>query len=449
MPLNLRSEAFALLAGDLCFLAFSLWATLLVRYASFPDSRILHTHFVPFSFLFLFSVLIFLITGLYEKHTLLVKSKLPEMVFVAQVANIAVAAIFFFLVPYFGIQPKTNLFIYLFLSTIFVSVWRLYLFPFLSSVVPVPALLVGEGPECKDMMQEVNGNNRYATRFVEFSDISGRTSKEIGEMVLAAKKKTGVSIIVIPFSILQERGVSNEWDTLMFSGIKWIDFGNFYEDLFDRVALPFLSQRWFLDLRSKAPAVLYAPVKRFSDFLLSLLALIPLSPFIAAIALLLIMGGGGTPFIFQKRLGKDNKEIFIIKFRTMLFDDGEDSEKKKLNRITRVGAFLRKTQLDEIPQFWNVLRGDLSLIGPRPEIPHFVEEYSRVIPYYETRHLIQPGISGWAQIKHASPPKLRLDVPATRHKLSYDLYYLKHRSFMLDMQIVLRTIKILLVRASR
>jgi lipopolysaccharide/colanic/teichoic acid biosynthesis glycosyltransferase len=133
----------------------------------------------------------------------------------------------------------------------------------------------------------------------------------------------------------------------------------------------------------------------------------------------------------------------------MLFDDGEDAEKKKLNRITRFGALLRKTQLDEVPQFWNVLTGDLSLIGPRPEIPHFVETYEREIPYYGARHLIQPGISGWAQVRHASPPKFRLDVPATENKLSYDLYYFKHRSLLLDTLIILQTIKILVARASK
>jgi lipopolysaccharide/colanic/teichoic acid biosynthesis glycosyltransferase len=138
-----------------------------------------------------------------------------------------------------------------------------------------------------------------------------------------------------------------------------------------------------------------------------------------------------------------------VKFRTMLFDDGEDPEKKKLNRITAFGAFLRKTQFDEVPQFWNILKGDISLIGPRPEIPRFVEAYRKDIPFYEMRHLIQPGLSGWAQIKHASPPKFKLDVEATRNKLSYDLYYLKYRSFFLDLEIILRTIKILLARASQ
>lgn len=446
---NLRREALILLIGDLFFLAFSLWATLLLRYSAFPGSRTIYTHFVPFSFLFIFSVLVFLIAGLYEKHTLLVKSKLPEMVFYAQVANIAVAAIFFFLVPYFGIQPKTNLFIYLVLSTVFVSAWRLYLFPFLSVVTPAPALLVGEGKECEDVIREVNGNTRYAMRFVAHIDMAGRSVEEIQKSILSQLKETGASIVVMPFGPLRDQSFSKEWDTLMLSHVVFIDLPNLYEDLFDSVALSLLDTRWFLGTRAKTPTALYDVLKRVTDVILAVGALIFLLPLILIVTLLLIVGEGGSPFIFQKRIGKNNRMISIIKFRTMLFDDGEDPEKKKNNRVTRLGAFLRRTQIDEIPQFWNVLRGDIALIGPRPEIPHFVTEYARVIPYYETRHLIQPGISGWAQIKHASPPKFKLDVEATKQKLSYDLFYFKHRSFALDMEIVLRTIKILLGRASR
>ncbi|MES2134625.1 MAG: sugar transferase [Patescibacteria group bacterium] len=449
MLLKLRREALVLLIGDICFLAFSLWATLLIRYSAFPNARTLYTHFVPFLFLFLFSALVFLITGLYEKHTLLVKSKLPEMVFYAQIANISVAAILFFLVPYFGIQPKTNLFIYLFLSTVFVSAWRLYLFPLMSVVTPAPALLVGEGDECNEIMREVNGNTRYAIRFAEICDVANRSPEEIQEYILECIKRTGASVVVVPFTFLRDQRFSGAWDALMLSDITFIDVRDLYEDLFDRVALPLLDQRWFLDARARTPTVLYDVFKRLIDSVLALLALVILSPFILIVVLILIVGEKGSPFIFQKRLGKDNREISIIKFRTMLFDDGEDPEKKKNNRITHFGSFLRKTQIDEIPQFWNVLRGDIALIGPRPEIPHFVTEYARVIPYYETRHLIQPGISGWAQIKHASPPKFKLDIEATKQKLSYDLYYFKHRSFALDMEIVLRTIKILFARASR
>ncbi len=448
MPISSRREALVLLIGDLCFLAFSLWATLLIRYGQFPSGHILSTHLVPFSFLFLFSVIIFLITGLYEKHTLLVKSKLPEMVFYAQVANIAVGAIFFFLVP-FGIQPKTNLVIYLFLSTVLVSAWRLYLFPFFSAVSQAPALLVGTGKECAETLEEVNGNTRYTVRFVEFCDTKDIPAGKLREAIAQSVKHTGASIVVIPLSLLREAGPSPRGDALMLAGARFIDFGDLYEDLFDRVALPFLEERWFLEAEGHTPTVLYDIFKRASDIALSATALAVLSPVFLGVIAIMHFFEGGRSFIAQKRVGRDGREVGIIKFRTMLFDDGEDPEKKKQNRVTSFGGFLRKTQIDEFPQFWNVLKGDLSLIGPRPEIPHFVREYAAVIPYYETRHLIPPGISGWAQIKHASPPKFRLDVEATRAKLSYDLYYLKHRSFLLDMEIVLRTLKIVFARASK
>ena len=447
MPLSFRREALVLLIGDIFFLICSLWATLLVRYEAFPDSHIFYTHLYPFSFLFLFSVAVFLIAGIYEKHTLLLKSKLPEMIFYAQIANVVIAAAFFFLVPYFGIQPKTNLFIYLFFSTTFVSAWRMYIFPYFAVSQPASALLVGKGEEFNDVLAEINGNTRYAVRFTETLDLSLDASLLI-EKVTTVTRTKNISVIVLPFSLLRDSALLAKWDTLMLSGVKFVDSGTLYEDLFDRVSLPLIDERWFFDVQEDAPTILYAPIKRGTDIVLSALALIVLSPLVLLVALILTIQGGSA-FIFQKRIGKDNRQIFIIKFRSMLYDDGEDPIKKKENRITAFGGFLRKTQIDEIPQFWNVLMGDLSLIGPRPEIPHFVEEYAKVIPHYEARHLIQPGLSGWAQIKHASPPKFKLDVEATRNKLTYDLYYLKHRSFLLDMEITLRTIKILLARASR
>jgi lipopolysaccharide/colanic/teichoic acid biosynthesis glycosyltransferase len=112
-------------------------------------------------------------------------------------------------------------------------------------------------------------------------------------------------------------------------------------------------------------------------------------------------------------------------------------------RVTRVGAFLRKSRIDELPQLWNVLKGDVSLIGPRPELPDLVHFYNTEIPYYGVRHLIKPGLSGWAQIHHDVPPH---SVEETKEKLSYDLFYIKHRSFFLDVKISLQTIKTLLSR---
>ena len=117
------------------------------------------------------------------------------------------------------------------------------------------------------------------------------------------------------------------------------------------------------------------------------------------------------------------------------------------NRVTRAGKWLRALHIDEWPQFWNVLKGDLSLIGPRAEIPSLVKHYESEISYYNVRHLIKPGLSGWAQLYNTDPPKVVADSEKTRRKLSYDLYYIKNRSFMLDFKIALKTIKALLSRS--
>ena len=130
----------------------------------------------------------------------------------------------------------------------------------------------------------------------------------------------------------------------------------------------------------------------------------------------------------------------------MTGSDTGDSVLKSEQRITRVGRFLRKSRIDELPQLWNVLRGDLSLIGPRPELPALVKRYEEEVPFYNVRHLITPGLSGWGQINDYDVPRQGLDVEKTRKKLAYDLYYITNRSLFLDLKIALKTLKTLLSR---
>jgi lipopolysaccharide/colanic/teichoic acid biosynthesis glycosyltransferase len=148
------------------------------------------------------------------------------------------------------------------------------------------------------------------------------------------------------------------------------------------------------------------------------------------------------PLIYRDiRVGKDNKIITILKFRSMTVGIIPEFGYKK---ETKVGKFMRKTRLDELPQLINVLRGDLSLVGPRPEQPKMVQEYVQKVPFYNIRHLIKPGLSGWAQIYHDNHPHHTIDIGATKEKLSYDLFYIKNRSFVLDLIIALKTIKIMI-----
>ncbi|MDB4991960.1 MAG: sugar transferase, partial [Parcubacteria group bacterium] len=152
----------------------------------------------------------------------------------------------------------------------------------------------------------------------------------------------------------------------------------------------------------------------------------------------------GNPFIWHKRIGRGNKPFYIVKLRSMLINDHGEPELQKKNRVTTFGKILRKTRIDEFPQLWNILKGDLSFIGPRPELPTNARVYETEIPYYEVRHLITPGLSGWAQIYDHDPPRGAVDIERTQRKLSYDMYYLKHRSFGLDMAIALKTLRALL-----
>ena len=442
MPITLRREALVLFIGDIAFLILSLWTTLLVRYAAFPGEDVFMDHLAPFSFLFALSILVFFIAGLYEKHTLMVKSSLPETIFYAQIANIMVGAMFFSLIPYFGIHPKTNLFIYLFFSTVFVSAWRVYLFPVMARGTPVRALLVGGGAECAEIYAEVNGNSRYTFQFVKPCLQGSGGTPVTRERIFAEAATEEVSVVVMPFASVSEGPPLPTWDAFMISGVRFIDSARLYEDLFDRVSLSLLDHRWFLAESAGGRGALYRAAKRVTDIVIAAVALAVLSPLILVVAV--VLKASGSAFIFQKRVGKGGRDIAIVKFRSMLFDDGGNPEQQKLNRVTAIGTVLRKTRIDEIPQFWNVLTGELSLIGPRPEIRALAQEYEQHIPFYNARLLIQPGVSGWAQIKHKSPPKFKLNVEATREKLSYDLYYLKHRSVAIDVAIALRTVKILL-----
>ena len=174
-----------------------------------------------------------------------------------------------------------------------------------------------------------------------------------------------------------------------------------------------------------------------------LVLVLPLFPLIAV---LIKLDSRGPVFYRQMRVGQGEKKFMLYKFRTMVQDSetgtGAVWAQKNDPRVTRVGAFLRKSRLDELPQLFNVLEGDLSFIGPRPERPEFIEELKRIIPYYSERHVIKPGLTGWAQVKYPYGASVQDAI----EKLKYDLYYLKNLSFVLDMTIILDTIKVVLLR---
>lgn len=438
MTISGKKETYALFLGDVILLYFSLWLTLALRDWWIPSMLSWQLHFWPFTIIMSVWILVFFISGLYEKHTLILKSRLPGTVFNAQIANSFIAVLFFYFIPYFGIAPKTNLFIYLIISFGLILSWRIYGDRFLHPLIKQKGIIVGSGEDMKELLEEVNNNPRYGLQFISSVDLNRVAGMDFQEEILQRVYSEEVQIIAVDLKNEKVEPILPHLYNLIFSRVKFIDMYKIYEDLFDRVPLSLVRYNWFLENISTESRTTYDVLRRIMDvifsFLIGILALI-VYPFVA---LLIKIDDGGSIFFEQERVGKNNKIIKVLKFRSMSEDD---------NKITRVGKWLRALRIDELPQLWSVFKGDMSMIGPRPEIPALVKNYESEIPYYNIRHLIKPGLSGWAQLYHTDPPKMKADSEKTRRKLSYDLYYIKNRSLMLDLKIALKTIKTLLSRS--
>ena len=446
MTFSGKKEALYLFAGDLVGFCVALWLMLFVRYQELPRGVVFLEHIQPFSILFAVWVLVFFIAGLYERHTLPLQSKLPSVILNAQIVNTLVAITFFYLIPYFGITPKTNLFIYLVISFVVILVWRIEGQRFLMVKEKQNAILIGESEEARELRQEVNNNPRYGIKFVSSIDLNTIQDLDFQEEILKTVYSEGVSIIAADLRSENVEPILPHFYNLIFSNVHFIDMYKIYEDIFNRIPLSLVKHNWFLENVSTTHNPTFDFLKRAMDIILSLvLGLISLVVYPFCF-LAIKLDDGGPVFFVQDRIGKNNKIIKVIKFRSFKVHNNPDGVATN-NETTKVGAFLRRTRIDELPQLWNVLKDDLSLIGPRPEIPSLVKLYEKEVPYYNIRHLIKPGLSGWAQLYHNSPPKFNPDNNETKKKLSFDLYYIKNRSFVLDVKIALKTLKALLSRS--
>lgn len=434
-----KKETFTLFLGDVLILYFSLWVALFVRELKMPTAEIWSLHFLPFSILIAVWVLVFFISGIYEKHTLILKSRLPSTVFNAQIANSFIAVLFFYFIPYFGIAPKTNLFIYLIISFGLILIWRIYGDRILHPFTKQKGIIVGSGEEMKELLEEVNNNPRYGLQFISSIDLDKVAGVDFQEEILSRVYSEEVQIIAIDLKNEKVEPILPHLYNLIFSRVKFIDMYKIYEDIFDRIPLSLVRYNWFLENISTESRTVYDFMKKVMDIVVSLVAGIISLIFYPLVFIAIKLDDKGKIFFDQERVGKNNKIILVRKFRSM--------SENEHGKITRVGRYLRKLRIDELPQLWNVFKGDMSLTGPRPEIPSLVKHYESEISYYNVRHLVKPGLSGWAQLYHTDPPKVLADSEKTRRKLSYDLYYIKNRSFMLDLKIALKTIKALLSRS--
>jgi lipopolysaccharide/colanic/teichoic acid biosynthesis glycosyltransferase len=444
----LRPRTLGLFLGDIVFFTFSLWLSLFLRTFTIPTWELFAAHLVPFSLLFVVWALVYLIAGLYESRSiLLARRALSGTLLVAQIFNMSLTALFFFFVPLFGIAPKTLLLIYLPISFALVLLWRTFIFPWLGLQKTEKAILVGDGEELEALMTAMNLAHRAPVRIAERLSA---TTPDLARAVVGAMERHHASIVVADFDNEAVATAFPQMYNLLTVGVRFFDALSVYEEAFGRIPLSRLDTVWLARYASGYADLFYDTLKRVMDVTLAFFGGIISLVFYPFIMLAIFVEDRKAPIIALPRVGKGGREFNLLKFRSMTGNDkgsyGESGASKL--RVTRVGKFLRASRLDELPQLWNVLKGDISLIGPRPETPALVQTYMEHIPYYGVRHLTKPGVSGWAQLYHHADPHHAADVKETRNKLSYDLYYLKHRSLLLDVTVALKTIRRILLRGN-
>ncbi|MBP6858809.1 MAG: sugar transferase [Candidatus Pacebacteria bacterium] len=435
-----KKEPIILAIGDVAMLVVSLVIALAIRYREIPSEGLIEAHALPFVIIFVYSIVAFYISGLYGRMISLARSSVPGSIIRAQVANGLIAVALFYFIPTFSVTPKVNLFIYLGLSICLLIIWRLSTYSLFSLRRKAPALVIGVGDEVNELISEMTSSQRiamYCAKKVDPKDQVALT-EAIGD------GSPTFQYIVADVNDRHFEAALPELYMRFFKQANIIDLQELYEEVFDRIPLSRMNYVWIMTHVSSVSPVSYDALKRGVDIILGgiigIVALI-LYPFVATA---IKLEDGGSIFIFQERVGKNGKPIRIYKFRSMQRNESDKwIAEGSNNRVTNIGHFIRKTRIDELPQALSILKGDMSLIGPRTDVNGLADRLQKEIPYYSVRTVIKPGLTGWAQVNQEKPPQ---SVEETKIRLSYDLYYIKHRSISLDFRIILRTIRTVLSR---
>jgi sugar transferase (PEP-CTERM system associated) len=407
--------------------------------------------FFPFPQAVTFSIIVvfmsFFVDVYHLKNQNSKKEILLKIMFAGFFSTITLATLYYF-IP--SIKIGRTVFSYaLCVSVIFQLLWHIgYWFILRLNVISTRVLILGTGPIAQTMGDLLLRNNNGLALagyvnclgepiYVPRDNIIGK-----GEGLLDIALKEKVQQIVV--SLSERRGTLPVREVLncKLQGINIIDGPSFYEMITGKLLIENINPSHLIFSEGFRLTAIQRYLKRIVDTVFAVLGIMLSIPLLLIIPVLIKIDSKGPVFFKQKRVGEYEKKFTLYKFRTML-DDAEKNtgpvwSKANDSRITRLGKFLRKTRLDEIPQLFNVIWGDMSFIGPRPERPFFVESLKKQIPYYSERHCIKPGITGWAQVRYEYGDSVEDAI----EKLRYDLYYIKYQSISLDMLILLDTVKV-------
>jgi sugar transferase (PEP-CTERM system associated) len=311
-------------------------------------------------------------------------------------------------------------------------------------------LVVGSGQLARIVAHQIRSQHDFAYRVVGFVEEADTRAEAIAVAPVVGTPSELPRIIRshridrIVVSLTDRRGhlPLNELLQAKLAGVRVEDAATTYERITGKILVEDLKPSWLIFSDGFRVSRLTRTVKRTFDLVLAIVAFVLGAPLMLLTAIAIRIDSRGPIFYCQDRTGENGRAFTLCKFRSMRIDAEQGTPiwaKDKDDRVTRVGRVIRRARLDELPQLWNVLRGDMSFVGPRPERPYFVEQLGTAIPFYMARHAVKPGVTGWAQVKY----RYGASIEDALEKLRYDLYYIKHQSLFFDFSILVDTVKVI------
>ncbi len=416
---------------------------------------------VPFWFYILPIIWLVLLVELYEPHVAGSGRRTTRGVAIAAFVGLMAYSLVFIIRQDPNSLPRIGVGAFLFFASLLTLSWRvIFIRIYKSAGQRRRMLMIGAGKAGQTLVELYNSAGTRSFNFVGYIDDDdqkvGKSFQGLPVLGTSAHLLTLIDAYRISDLVVAINGEIQgaTFQTLLDAQERGVDvtrMPTLYEEMTGRVPIHHLESDWII--RSFVDEVrvsgFYDLVKRVVDVFGGIAGLLILAASIPFLALAIAVDSGFPIFYSQMRLGRGGSKFRIYKFRSMYQKNDMEFETRAAlendPRVTRVGNFLRRARLDELPQFWNVLRGDMSLVGPRAEIPELVAEYQKQIPFYRARLLVKPGLTGWAQINYGYVASLY----ETAIKLEYDLYYIKHRTIAMDIQIILRTIGTMARRTGR
>lgn len=439
-------KIFLLILSDITIFFAALGLTLVIRYTLIDHDYIvfknsISLHLIPFSIIFALWLTVFWAAGLYDLSKLKNEELFYKNLFITFGINAAIAVSFFYFIPYFIITPKTNLFIDLALTLTILYFWRQYFNRWAGKAFGINMVFLGASQEIMELKEFLNNNPQLG---YQVAGILAPDNVSELENLWQTKK---FSLIVSA----EQFDHSQKLAFLLFQyfkrGVTISDLDKFYENVTNRVPISIIREVWFLENIGQSQRRFYETAKRIFDVVAGIILGLATIVILPIVAIGIKIFDPGPIFYRQKRIGKNSQAFTLVKFRSLpLNKNNNRMQKPNQKEITSFGKFLRKSHWDELPQVWNILKNEMSFIGPRPEKLEFAERLSSEIPFYEMRHLVKPGLSGWAQLHN---PSAGPTFKETLEKLQYDLYYVKNRSIFLDLSIVLKTLRVLISGAGK